>query len=103
LTIIYEKARNLPENVVANDGSIGIRVVKNEFCRDLIKAAGCPLVATSANYSGISSPKNFAEIDSDFLNEADYVVRHRQHETLINEPSTIIKVKRDGELVFLRK
>lgn len=102
LTIIYDKAKNLPDNVVANDGSIAIRMVKDDFCRALIKAANCPLVATSANYSAQDSPKNFSEIDKDFLKEVDYIVRHRQHEVQLNEPSTIVKVKKDGELVFLR-
>jgi len=102
LTIIYDKAKNLPDNIIADDESIAIRIVKDDFCRALIKAADFPLVATSANYSEQDSPKNFSEIDKDFLKEVDYVVRHRQHEIQLNEPSTIVKVKKDGELVFLR-
>ncbi len=103
LTIIYDKGKNLPDSVLAPDGSIGLRIVKDEFCKALIAAADCPLIATSANYSGDPSPQNFSEINHDFLKEADYVVRHRQHEIQLNSPSTMLKIKQDGELVFLRK
>ncbi len=102
LTIIYEKAKNLPDESISNDKSVAIRVVKDDFCKQLIAAADCPLVATSANFSGADSPRNFAEIDPTLLEKVDYIVQHRQNESELNEPSTIVKIAKNGELIFIR-
>jgi len=78
-TIIYPNPKNLPQKLLAKDGSIAIRVVKKGFAKDLIKATGKPLISTSANISGKKSPAHFDEIDPIILQRVDYVVNlHRK-------------------------
>jgi len=103
LTVIYDQARNLPQNVIANDGSVGIRIVQDVFCRELIRSFGKPLVATSANISNEPSPTCFGNVSSEVIQGVDYVARHRQNDTSQGEPSVIIKVDNEGEIEFLRK
>jgi L-threonylcarbamoyladenylate synthase len=103
LTIIYPGARMLAENMIAADGSIGIRIVKDEFCKNLIHKFGKPIVSTSANISGESAPAIFNDIKIDILNKVDYIVNLRQKETNSTEPSTIIKLAMNGEFKILRK
>ncbi|HEX8517685.1 MAG TPA: L-threonylcarbamoyladenylate synthase [Bacteroidia bacterium] len=103
ITIIYPGARMLAENVVAADGSVGIRLVKDEFCRNLIHKFGKPIVSTSANISGETAPSTFNEIKIDILNNVDYIVNLRQQETNSTEPSIIIKIALNGEFKILRK
>ncbi len=102
LTIIYQNAKGLAKNVIAKDKSIAIRIVKNDFCRELIKAFGKPIVSTSANLSDEPTPLFFNQISAEIKNSVDYVVDIDQH--LINKvkPSTIIKLKVDGEFEIIR-
>ncbi len=89
-TIIYSNPKNLPQELLAKDGSVAIRVVKKGFAKDLIKATGKPLISTSANLSGQQSPANFDEIDPVILQRVDYVVNlHRK--TIARKASKIIK------------
>lgn len=90
-TIIFEHAIGLPENVVAADGSVAIRMVRDEFCRHLIKRLRKPLVSTSANISSQPAPKNFSEISEEIKNSVDHVVQWRQEERSETPPSRIIK------------
>ena len=99
-TVIYENAVGLAENAVAADGSIAMRICKDEFCRHLIKRFRKPLVSTSANTSGGASPANFSEISVDIINGADYVVRHRQDERTVSAPSSIIKWEKDQPYII---
>lgn len=103
LTIIYPDARMLAENVIAADGSVGIRLVKDEFCKNLIHKFGKPIVSTSANISGEQAPSSFSEIKLDILNKVDYIVNFRQNENNNVQPSTIIKVGMNGEIKIIRK
>ncbi len=103
LTIIYPDARMLADNVIAADGSVGIRLVKDEFCKNLIHKFGKPIVSTSANISGEASPAAFNEIKLDILNKVDYIVNWRQKENNSVQPSTIIKVAMNGEFKIIRK
>ncbi|MDF2436540.1 MAG: Sua5/YciO/YrdC/YwlC family protein [Bacteroidota bacterium] len=103
LTIIYPDARMLAENVIAADGSVGIRIVKDEFCKTLIHKFGKPLVSTSANISGETAPSSFNDIKIDILNNVDYIVNLRQKEINNTQPSTIIKVAMNGEIKIIRK
>jgi L-threonylcarbamoyladenylate synthase len=103
LTIIYPGARMLAENVVAADGSAGIRLVKDPFCRDLIHKFGKPIVSTSANISGENAPTSFNDIKIDILNNVDYIVNLRKNEGNDTKPSTIIKVDLNGEFKIIRK
>jgi L-threonylcarbamoyladenylate synthase len=91
VTVIYEHALGLADNVVAADGSIAMRICKDEFCRHLIKRLRKPLVSTSANISGGATPANFSEISVDILNGVDYTVQYRRNETSLSAPSSIIK------------
>lgn len=102
LTVIYDEAKNLPENLVSDDGSIAIRLVKDEFCIQLIEALGRPIVSTSANMSNAPLAANFGQITSDILSKADYIVKHRQDDKTIGEPSVMIKLSPKAELIFVR-
>lgn len=103
LSVVYPNAINLPPISVAHDGSVAIRVVKDKFCQQLINAVGRPLVATSANISNQPFPGNFGEISSEILSGVDQVVKLRQDEKSINNPSVMITLDKQGEVIFLRK
>lgn len=103
LTIIYPEGRMLAENIIAADGSVGIRIVKDAFCRDLIHKFGKPLVSTSANISGDPTPTSFSAINKNIMNKVDYIVNLRQQEVNNPKPSTIIKVAMNGEVKIIRK
>jgi len=103
LTIIYHQAKHLPENLVASDGSIGIRVVQDKFCQQLITRFGRPVVSTSANPANQPAPANFKEIDPTIIDSVDYVVKWRQNETKKSSPSGIIKLGPGGEVEVIRE
>jgi L-threonylcarbamoyladenylate synthase len=103
LTIIYPGAKNLPENLINQDGTIGIRVTSDEFCKRLIQAFNKPLVSTSANISGWPSPRNFDEISEGIKMAVDYTVKWRQDDQTKSNPSSIIKFGLKGEIEILRK
>lgn len=101
-TIIYPNARNLASNLLAPDGSIGIRITSDPFCKELIEYLGYPIVSTSANISGEASPGSFHQISSSIRSQVDYVVDRRQDETASSSPSAIIKLEEDGSLTTIR-
>ncbi len=101
-TVIYEGAISLADNLVAADGSIAIRIVKDTFCRHLIKRFRKPLVSTSANLSGEATPQKFADILPPIRQGVDYVVSYRQDDEQEYTPSSIIKWNRDGSITTLR-
>ena len=103
LTIVYSGAKNLAANVISENGSIGIRIVKHPFCQTLIRQFRKPLVSTSANISGKPSPSAFNDISEDIINGVDYVVNLEQDERSPKTPSTIMKLEPDGRFVFLRR
>ena len=103
LTIIYPKAKNLAKNLIAPDGSIGIRVVKHEFCDKLIGRFGKPIVSTSANISGKSSPKSFYEIDQEIKDKVDYIVSEKFDYPISDKPSGIIMLGINGEVKVIRE
>lgn len=90
-TVVYDGALGFADNLVANDGSIAIRICKDEFCRHLIKRFRKPIVSTSANISGTATPKIFREITNEIKNGVDYIVNYRQDDEAISEPSSLIK------------
>ncbi len=100
-TVIYEGAIGLADNLVAQDGTIAIRIVKDTFCRHLIKRFRKPIVSTSANISGDPTPRIFAEISPYIQQQADYTVRFRQEETTIAEPSSVVRWK-NGKIEIIR-
>ena len=103
LTIIYPNAKNLAFNLLGEDGSVGIRITNERFSHELCKLFRKPLVSTSANISGLPSPRLFREIAEAVKNGVDYVVRYRQDETVSAEPSGIIKLCEDGCIQIIRE
>jgi len=103
ITVIYDAPIGLPETLLASDGTVAIRVVRDHFCEKLIEAFGKPIISTSANVSGQPFPESFGQISSEILSKVDYVVKHRQADKQKNEPSLLIKMSPKGELVFLRR
>jgi L-threonylcarbamoyladenylate synthase len=100
-TVVYENAIGLAENVLAADGSVAIRICKDEFCRHLIKRFGKPIVSTSANISSQPSPGNFDKISLEVRQGVDYVVKQRQYEgDKISTPSSIIQWIKDKAVIL---
>lgn len=102
LTIIYPNAKGLAPSVVAEDGSVGIRITKDPICLALIRGIRKPLVSTSANISGESVPENFASIHPDIKSGVDAIVEERTEE-ICTTPSQIIKIGLDGSVNIIRK
>lgn len=103
LTIIYDKAKNLADNLVAADGSIGIRITREAFTCELLKRFRKPIVSTSANISGEAAPVNYSEIAAGIRDKVDYVVKYRQHEKGNPAPSSIIKLGVTGLIKIIRE
>ena len=103
LTIIYSGARNLAENLLAEDGSVGIRVTNEEFSKRLCQQFRKAIVSTSANISGQPSPKSFNEISEEVKSAVDYIVGYRQEEMSNPKPSSIIKLDKGGVIKIIRE
>ena len=101
-TVIYENARNLARNLVNKDGSIAIRIVRDEFCKALINTFGKAIVSTSSNISGYPPPAVFPDIDIAIKNGVDYIVQHRQDDLNIAAPSSVVKLAEDGSIKLIR-
>ncbi|MEO5983930.1 MAG: L-threonylcarbamoyladenylate synthase [Ferruginibacter sp.] len=102
VTIIYNKGKNLAKNVLNKDGSIGIRIVQDVFCKRLVKEFGKPVVSTSSNVSGYPPPAIFSDIDIEIKNGVDYIVQHRQGDTVPAIPSTVIKMNDNDSFTVIR-
>jgi L-threonylcarbamoyladenylate synthase len=102
-TFIYEGGIGLASNLIQEDGSVGIRVTADPFCKQLIKRFGKPIVSTSANISGYPPPSVFSDIDVEIKNGVDYLVQHRQDDETPSHPSSIIKWNSDGTLTIIRQ
>lgn len=103
LTVIYPGARNLAANLIAPDGSIGIRFTGEPFTSALLKRFRKPLVSTSANISGHPAPADFSHVDEEIKNKVDYVVKYRQEDQTPAAPSAIIKLDAGGRIEIIRK
>ncbi len=103
LTIIYPGARNMAQNLIAEDGSIGIRITNEAFSKALCERLHHPIVSTSANISGHPTAHFFHEIEAAILEGADYVCQFRREDDTPHEPSAIIKVNNDGTFVIIRE
>lgn len=103
LTIIYDNARNLAPNLIADDGSIAIRVTQEPFSHELCKRFRKAIVSTSANISGELSPANYSEISDVIKNGVDYVVDFRRDEKIKSKSSSIIKLGKSGEVKIIRE
>lgn len=103
LTLIYPGAKNLAPSLIAEDGSVGIRLVKDKFCEELIRRFKRPIVSTSANITGKPSPSNYNEISDEIKSDVDFIVTYRQDDTSKATPSGIIKLNAKGQFQILRK
>jgi len=102
VTIIYSNARRLAPNVIASDGTIAIRIVKDDFCNELIRRFGKPIVSTSANISGFDPPVVFSQIVDEIKKSIDYIVSYKQDYFTRSKPSTIIRLRDDGMYTIIR-
>ena len=103
LTLIYPKARNMAPNLIAEDGSIGIRITNEPFSKALCAQLRHPIVSTSANISGEPTPRYFREISEQILDNTDYNCLFRREDETPHEPSSIIKINADGTFNIIRK
>lgn len=101
-TLILDNPRNVAPNIIAEDKTLGVRLVKEPFCFKLMERMKRPLVSTSANVSGNVTPKTFKEISPEIIKGVDYVV-NLQHDKVCKNPSTIIKLSLDNQVKIIRK
>ena len=103
VTIIYDNPKNLPKELLAEDGSIGIRLVKNDFCKKLISKLNRPLVSTSANFSGEKSPMKFSDINAEIVNLVDFAVEEHRNDVSQYSGSSVIKIWNNSQIKILRE
>jgi L-threonylcarbamoyladenylate synthase len=102
LSVLYEPMPGLPDSVKGKNGTVAIRIATDEFCQELIRAFGKPIVSTAAAKFGAPYPPTFGAISSEILGGVDYVVKYRQDDKEPHEPSAIARLDRHQELEFLR-
>ena len=102
-TLILDGAINLAENLIADDGSVGIRITNEPFSKELCYRFQKAIVSTSANISGEPAAQNYGDIDPRILEAVDYVCWSRRQEHKPHTPSSIIKLKENGEVIIIRK
>ena len=103
VTVIYPNARHLAHNLLASDGSIGIRITKEAFSQQLCRQFRGAIVSTSANLSGQHAPTNFRQIVPEIHNAVDYIVEYRQNDLIEARPSSILKLGKGGLVEIIRK
>ncbi|MDR0686298.1 MAG: Sua5/YciO/YrdC/YwlC family protein, partial [Dysgonamonadaceae bacterium] len=103
ITIVYPKAKNIPQVAKAHNGSIAIRIPKNRFLKSLLKMLGQPIISTSANISGHKPPTNFQEITAEMLKHADHIVNLKRNSRKQNKPSAILEINANGQIKIIRK
>ncbi|WP_347156446.1 L-threonylcarbamoyladenylate synthase [Pontibacter chitinilyticus] len=102
-TYVFAGAQNLPKEVIAEDGTVAIRVTKDEFCHRLIRQVGRPIISTSANLSSQPTAAAFADITDSIKQRVDHIVRWRQEEKVEAKPSRIVKIEPNGKQTVLRE
>jgi L-threonylcarbamoyladenylate synthase len=103
VTIIYDNPQGLPQELLAEDGSIGIRLIKDDYLKKLIGKLNKPLVSTSANLSGQKSPMKFADISSEILSSVDAVAEENHDKISEYSGSSVIRMWMDGRVKVLRE
>ena len=103
MTIVYDNPRGLPKEILAEDGSIGIRLVKDDLCKKLISKLNKPVVSTSANFSGDKSPMKFSDINPEIISLVDYAVEENREKISEYSGSSVIRVWNDGRIKVLRE
>ena len=102
MTIIYPHARNLATNLLAEDGSVGIRITTELFSKALCEQLRRPIVSTSANFSGEPAAKTFSDISEDLKAAVDYVCAYRRDDRTTHQPSSIIKIDEKERITIIR-
>lgn len=102
LTIVYPGAKNISKKLIADDGTIAIRIINGRFTPEVIRKLDRPLVSSSANLSGQPAPGTFNQISEEVINRVDYVVEHFRGNTKTLKASTIIRLEPNGKFVVLR-
>ncbi|WP_297986754.1 L-threonylcarbamoyladenylate synthase [uncultured Chryseobacterium sp.] len=103
VTLVYDNPRGLPKEILAEDGSIGIRLIKDDFCKKLISKLNKPLVSTSANFSGDKSPLKFSDINPEIVDLVDYAVEENREKVSQYSGSSVIRIWSDGRVKVLRE
>ncbi|MDE6368302.1 MAG: threonylcarbamoyl-AMP synthase [Muribaculaceae bacterium] len=103
MTIVYDRGVGVAPELLAEDGSIGVRITAEEFSRELCRRFRRPIVSTSINISGEDAPHSFAEINPELLDAVDYVCESKRDEPWATKPSTVIKLSSGGVIKILRK
>ena len=103
MTLIYDNPTGLPKEILAQDGSIGIRLVKDLFLKKIITKLNKPLVSTSANFSGEKSPMKFSDISAELVNAVDFVAEENHDKVSEYSGSSVIRIWKDGRIKVLRK
>ncbi len=101
-TIVYPMCRNMASNLLAPDGSAGLRVTHEDYSRELCRKLGRPVVSTSANISGEPAPATFSSISGEILEAVDYVAYYRRDDIAGSKPSKVVKINDDGSTIILR-
>lgn len=101
-TVILDGADGLASNLIAEDGSIAMRITQEEFSKELCYRIQKPVVSTSANISGEPTAQNYSDISEEIINSVDYVCKSRRNEHQPHKPSSIIKLKSNGEVTIIR-
>ena len=102
-TIVYDHPRGLAPELLAPDGSAGLRLTMEEYSRAICLGLRRPIVSTSANISGDSTPKFFAEISQEIINAVDYVAFYRRDDMTCHAASSVIKIAQDCSMKIIRK
>lgn len=102
MTIIYPHAKHLASNLLAEDGSVGIRITSELFSKALCEQLRRPIVSTSANFSGEPAAKTFNEISEELKAAVDYVCMFRRNDQTIHQPSSIIKIDEKERITIIR-
>lgn len=102
VTIVYPNAKGFLKNIAAKDGSVGIRIVKHQFCQDLIRELNSPIVSTSANHTGDPSPLSFLSVNTEIIKRVDFIVDTKYNQLSEVKASRIIKIDENGMFQILR-
>ncbi len=103
VTIVYDSPKGIPNELLAEDGSLGIRLVKDDFCKKLISKLDKPLVSTSANFSGERSPVKFSDINAEIIQLVDYAVEEYRDRISEFSGSSVIRIWDDNRIKILRE
>ena len=103
VTLIYDNPKGLPKEILAEDGSIGIRLVNDLFLKKIITKLNKPLVSTSANFSGQKSPLKFSDISQELIDSVDFVAEENHDKVSEYSGSSVIRIWNDGRIKVLRE